>query len=84
MREFCDSKMIYSLIEEGKQLTDLATLANKTKIPKKHLELVMEILNYKSSCKEYRLKVKKRLFRDNLEVFLPFLVKLIAVGIGFT
>lgn len=66
MREFCDARMLSKM----PSISDLSSLSIQTKIPKKHLELVAEILEHKSTSKEYRLRVKKRLFRDNLEVIL--------------
>ena len=60
---------------------DASVLSTKSKMPMKHIERIMEIIKYQEKSKEYRLKVKKRIFRDNLEVFFIYSLFL---GFGWT
>ena len=58
MREFCDAKFL---------LKEAAASKEEGKIASHQLEKVKEILDYQPDSQEYRLRVKKRLYRQNLE-----------------
>jgi hypothetical protein len=59
MREFCDAKF---LLKRKK-----ASSNGECKISAHQLEKVKEILDFQPDSQEYRLRVKKRLYRQNLD-----------------
>ena len=67
LREFCDACIINKIFQENRRL-NVSQLSVLCKLTKKHVERVLEILNYSENSKAYRLEVKKRIFRDHIEV----------------
>ena len=67
LREFCDACVIYKMFQENQKLA-ISQLPALCKLTKKHVERVLEILNYCENSKSYRFGVKKRIFREYIEV----------------